>query len=779
MLRFVKRCQPDTKIEEGLPGWFATLLAMRGVDTKEKAELFLHPSLSQLVDPYLMQGMDKAVALLKRAINDQTPCVVYGDYDVDGVSSTSMMLLALRSLGAVVEYYIPSRHEEGYGLNEHAVKSLAQSHRLLITVDCGITAAQEVALAKELGMTVIVTDHHQLGPELPPADAVLNPLMGDYPFRRLCGAGVAFKLLQALGGLELAQEYLDLAALATIADLVPLHGENRVIAALGLAKMGQTNRLGLAALMEAAGIDVKGKKGVNAGQVAFGLAPRVNAGGRLKSASLGVELMLTKDADRARELAQTLNNENTRRQQLEAEIFAKALAQVELETDFLTDRILMADGEDFNHGVIGLAASRLTERYHYPSIVFAKTGEECVGSARSIPGVNIHEMLSTCLDLFIRFGGHEQAAGLTIKAQHLPELRRRLNEAIHQRCDPQVYIPVKEYDVEVSLGDVTEDMAKTLAKMQPSGFGNPEPVFMVAGAQVQDMRPVGKEGVHLKCSLYHQDALRSAIAFQMGRRAAHMPQRVDVLFAPELNEWNNHVTVQCNIKAIRPSGAAGLADDMQRAQETVLQEMWGMTANTHKIHPHLGQAGSDELQTALTGAQGTVILCRAPNTARRIAMAYGEKLHVTDRVEDRRGFHTLLYPARIAELSDMWHTLILADGELMPGEAAALQEKCPRARILSYPQSQELKELVKPLALLDDELRRLYKTLGTLSSITTFSLSAAAHLSVPQVKAGLYVLSQLSLIAWEEEPFTLTKLPPVKCSLDDSLFLKTLRSFMN
>ncbi len=772
MLRFLERNTPEKGTLTGFPDWLSVLLAQRGVDTLEKAQRFLHPSLNDLHDPYLMKGMDTAVTFLRAAIAQQTPIVVYGDYDVDGVCAASMMILALRSIGAKADYYIPSRHEEGYGLNGQAVRALAKEYRLLLTVDCGITSAREVALAKELHMQVIITDHHQLGPEPVMADAVLNPLMGEYPFRRLCGAGVAFKLIQALCGLQTASDYVDLAALATIADLVPLEDENRVIAALGIAKMADTKRPGIKALMDVAGMD---KKAVKAGQVAFQMAPRINAGGRLKSASLGVELLLTLDPIRAMELAQTLNNENAQRQKLEKEIFDQALVQVEAETDFLEDRVLIAVGEEWNHGVIGLAASRLTERFHYPSIVLSRTNDECVGSVRSIPGINIHEMLSSCSDLFIRFGGHEQAAGLTMLACHVKELKRRLNEVIKERCDPEVFIPVREYDLQLPLCEVTTSMAQMLQSLQPTGFGNPDPIFLLEKAQVQDMRPVGREGAHLKCSLFQEGTLRSAIAFQMGKMAAAMPHKVDVLFSPELNEWNGTVTVQCNIKAIRPAGAQLPAGE-EAAQKVLLQEIRWLLANLCKIHPATRQADDDMLMKALDGTSGTVILARAPKTARRISLTYGERLQAADKISDKRGFHTLLYPARLSELTDMWHTVILADGELMPGEAVLIMERCKRAQVLVFPRSLELTDLLRSLALSDDSLRLLYKAAKLYPGASPTRLMEASGLTSAQMMAGLYILMEMELLHFQEEPFSLTMLPAAKRSPEESNLLQALKA---
>ncbi len=554
MLRFVKRKAPSLTRAEGLPPWLSELLALRGVDTAQKAQAFLHPSLDQLHDPFLMRGMGEAIGLIQRAINENEAIVVYGDYDVDGVCAAVMMTSALRLLGGHADYYIPSRHEEGYGLNEDAVKKLSEKYRLMITVDCGITAIKETDLAKELGMLVIITDHHQPGPELPLADAVLNPLISGYPFPHLCGAGVALKVLQALGGLGLCAEYIDLAALATVADLVPLLHENRAIAAVGLAAAADTQKVGLRALMEVAGIQPGSP--LTSSQAAYQLAPRLNAGGRLQSASLGAELLLTEDEQRARELALALNEQNEMRRKLEADIVAQAIALVEQDTSFADDAAIVVMGECWNSGVIGLAAGRLVQRFYKPSIVLSQNGEECVGSVRSIPGVNIHQMLSMCKDLFVRFGGHEQAAGLTIPTRHVPEFRHRLNKAIRENCAPEVFIPFAEYDLVLPLSQVDLPMARTLAGLEPTGMGNPEPVFLLHNAQVQDMRPVGRDGAHLKCSLYQSGTLKDAIGFQMGPLAKDLPERTDVLFSPQINEYLGSVKVQCLLKHVLPADEA-------------------------------------------------------------------------------------------------------------------------------------------------------------------------------------------------------------------------------
>lgn len=416
MLRYVKR-GPDLRQPIGtLPLWLSAILRSRGVDTEEKAERFLHPSLEQLYDPMLMQGMDRAVEIIRDAVAQHTPIQIYGDYDADGVCATSILMETLSSMGADVVYRIPDRHGEGYGLNCDAVREIAQTRRLLITVDCGVTNHEEVRLAQLLGMTVIVTDHHQLAETPSPADVVLNPLLGDYPFRRLCGAGVALKLAQALLGMEEVLRRIDLAALATVADLVPLIDENRVIVRAGLEKLGDGSRPGLAALLTLAGVTAP----VSSGQVAFRLAPRINAGGRLEDAAQCVRLLISRDRAEAEAIAGNLEQQNQQRQALQQEITLKAEEDLHRTVNFRTDLAIVVMGEGWNSGVVGLAAGRICEKYHYPTIVLSKQGELAVGSCRSIPGVNIHAMLTACSDLFLRFGGHEQAAGLTMRADLVP-----------------------------------------------------------------------------------------------------------------------------------------------------------------------------------------------------------------------------------------------------------------------------------------------------------------------------------------------------------------------
>ena len=566
----------------GLPEWESELLRARGVDTPEKAERFLHPSLADLHDPLRMRDMDKALTLIRMAIRRGDGILVYGDYDVDGVSAVTVLLETLREEGARADFRIPGRHTEGYGLNEKAVREIAEEYRLLITVDCGIANVREVRIAKELGMTVIVTDHHEIPDTLPPADAILDPLLGDYPFRRLCGAGVALKICQALQGMAGVEKRLEIAALATVADIVPLTDENRVIVREGMLRMEHTRRPGLRALMENAKVAFP----LHSDDIAFRLGPRLNAAGRLEDAAQGVRLLMTEDPEEARRIADHLEENNRLRQETERKILEEAMERFPRQVDLRRDRVIILEGEEWNTGLIGLAAGKLCERFHHPTVVLSRQGDQAVGSCRSIPGVNIWEMLNRCGDLFLRFGGHEQAAGLTLNTENIPELRRRLNEAVREHCDDRCFLPVKEYDSELALEQVSLETVEALESLEPTGCGNPSPVFRCPEASVQEARRVGKDRTHLKIALLQGDALRDGIGFGMGDAADQGLERADVLFRPTRNEYAGRVSAQLQLEAIRPAGEGeGNPEDPGQFFTACLQEMSLLSAKKRENIP--------------------------------------------------------------------------------------------------------------------------------------------------------------------------------------------------
>ena len=550
-MQFIPRSAADFTPLGSLPGWLSALLRSRGVDTEEKAYRFLNPDLSGLQDPFLLSGMEEAVRLIRRAVASRERIMIFGDYDADGVCATSILLETLTGEGASVSFRLPDRRKDGYGLNESAVREISEKASLLITVDCGISSMAEVALAKSLGLTVIVTDHHQLPEVLPEADAILNPLIGNYPCPYLCGAGVALKICQALQGMEGVQKRLDLAAIATVADVVPLLEENRIIVREGLKRIQFTGRPGLKALLDAAGTSAP----VQADALAFRIGPRLNAAGRLGDASLCVQLLLTGKPEKAADVARQLEEMNRRRQNMEHEITDAAFRSIS-ESMSPEDRVLIAAGEGWNPGLIGLSAGKICEKYYRPAIVLSlpEDGGPAVGSCRSIPGVHIFEMLQACSDLLVRFGGHAQAAGLTVEREKIPALREKLNRVIRESCDESVFVPRQEYDLELPFRNWTPETLKELDLLEPTGCGNPPPVFLLSGASVQSMRRVGRDLSHLQLSLVTpENTFVRGIAFFMGEEAEKDHMDVDLLYRPVRNEFNGRVSVEAQVSALRAS----------------------------------------------------------------------------------------------------------------------------------------------------------------------------------------------------------------------------------
>ena len=543
--RFVQRSTEAVSFD-GLPAWFSSLLYARGIRTEEEASRFLNPSADDLHDPFLLPGMRETVGLLRAAIADGKTIMVYGDYDADGVCASSILMEVLHEEGASLAYRIPSRHTEGYGLNAEAVRDIARKAQLLITVDCGVSNVDEVALAKELGLTVIITDHHQPPEVLPQADVVMDPLLGDYPFPGLCGAGVALKICQALQGMAGVEKRLDLAAIATVADVVPLRDENRIIVSEGLKRIAATARPGLRALLASAGLTPP----YSADDLAFRIGPRLNAAGRLGDAKLGVHLLLTPDPAKAENIAALLEEANRTRQRFEREMTAAALSGLSAES-LAASHVILVSGEDWNPGLIGLTAGRLCDRFHLPTVALSIHGDTAVGSCRSIPGISIYRMLQACEDLLERFGGHEQAAGLTVKAENIPLLRERLEKVISAAAPEETFLPAMEYDLALPFRTWTPETLSLLSRLEPVGCGNPPPLFLLQDAEVQSIRRVGRDGSHLKLTLLDEDlSIVEGIAFGAGDTADESPRKLDLLYRPVLNDFRGRTAVEAQVAAI-------------------------------------------------------------------------------------------------------------------------------------------------------------------------------------------------------------------------------------
>lgn len=550
--------------ELGIPPLVARVMLLRGHADPAAAREFLRADLGDLLDPFLLPDMETAVVRVLRAVRDGERIRIYGDYDVDGITSTCVMLDVLKTLGADVDYYIPGRLHEGYGLNLDAVEKAASSGiSLLITVDCGITSVEEVELAARRGIDVIVTDHHEPSQVLPRAHALVNPKRRDsnYAFPDLAGVGVAYKLASALlraraGTLDApapSSELLELVALGTIADVAPLTGENRIFAKHGLARLNATSNAGLRALIQASGL--AGRE-IGAGAVGFFLGPRLNAAGRLGDASLCVDLLTAASPDDAARIASLLDRANQERQSLEQAIQEEAASMVKVSEDGeAEDAVLVLAGEGWHPGVIGVVASRLVERFWRPVILISMDGDEGRGSGRSIDSFDLYGGLVQCADLLKEFGGHRRAAGLSLSRSAVTALRERLNQIGRSVLTPEDLARRVVCDLEVRFGEIDLAAAEGLGMLAPFGVGNPVPTFLSRGVRLVEYRGVGAEARHLKMKLAQEGVVLDAIGFGLGNMAPELFARgareVDVLYTIEVNQWNGARQVQLNIKELR------------------------------------------------------------------------------------------------------------------------------------------------------------------------------------------------------------------------------------
>ncbi len=544
---------------EEFPSLLRQLLYNRGITDYQAARAFVDCAPAEDTDPFLIKDMHTAVEILHQALAENALIAIYGDYDVDGVTSSALLYEFLSSLGSTPRVYIPSRFDEGYGLNMDAVAQLhSEGIALMITVDCGIRSIAEIALAKSLGMRVILSDHHQPGAQLPPADAVINTRQaGDpYPYKQLAGVGLAYKLADAYlrmypqAGLD-AQNWLDLVALGTVADLAPINGENRALVRAGLEQMRDTRRQGLYSLAQVSGIKLES---VNSGNIGFGLGPRLNAAGRLDSAMAAFELLTSTDVFSAGMLAQQLDAQNAQRKDLTLRVQEQAI-QLAMQAD-PDSPVIFAASPDFNEGVVGLAASRVAEQLYRPAIIGAQNESNIVASCRSIPEFNITSALDKCADLLVRYGGHSMAAGLTVSLENAPELLARLNAIAREALQGVEMVPVLGIDREIQLEHMRPEFVpqvfEAMEKLEPTGRENPEALFCSRGVRVASSRVVG-DGQHLKLTLQAGKNSFDAIAFKQGYWLNQLPERIDIAYAFELNSYMGRKTLQLNVKDIHPA----------------------------------------------------------------------------------------------------------------------------------------------------------------------------------------------------------------------------------
>jgi single-stranded-DNA-specific exonuclease len=543
----------------GLSPLVVQLLYTRGLSTPSEVQTFLKGDWPE-DNPFRLKGMNEAVTRLRQAIRQRESIAVYGDFDADGVTATALLVEALSALGAQAKPYIPHRVDEGYGLNKDALRELAQKGiKVVVTVDCGIRATPQVTYGLGLGLDIIVTDHHSPGEELPPATAAINPKQADcrYPFKKLAGVGLAFKLAQALlransqipvarGKVGFDEEdLLDLVALGTVADLAPLLGENRALVRRGLEKLNQPQRLGLQALISQAGV----RPGqITATTIGYVLGPRLNAVGRLDTAMASYNLLTTNSPAEARSLALELDEANRERQQLTVDTLEKAREQVLAIGE--EERLFFVAAEDYLQGIVGLVAQRLTDEFYRPSVVVELGEETSRGSCRSIPEFNITEALDQCSDLLVKYGGHSAAAGFTVTNANLEPLQQRLRQIATQELEGQELLPTLSIDAEVDLSEMNWAIHALLEQLEPFGYDNPTPLFLSREVIVRDARVVGER--HLKMTLGDGRKVWDAIAFRQGEWAGKLPRRIDVVYTLEVNEWNEEKRLQLNVKDLRP-----------------------------------------------------------------------------------------------------------------------------------------------------------------------------------------------------------------------------------
>lgn len=781
MLRFVQRTGTTAHFDrpDNMPEALYRLLLQRGIESEEAAQAFLNPSVNDLHDPFLLSSMETAVDIIRRAMAQKKSICVYGDYDVDGVCASSILYNWFRSQEANVQVYLPSRHHEGYGLNESAIREIAGWANVMITVDCGVTSVELVALARELGLEVVVTDHHRPAETLPDCP-VVNPLLNNYPFPALCGAGVAWKLVYALAGREAAMEYVDIAALATVADVVSLTGENRIIVFEGLKHMNTRPRLGIDALIQVSGLS---EKRITSTMLAFQLGPRLNAGGRIGSAMRSFKLITATDAAEAKALADELEAENTERRRIEQQILAEAEAQLE-DFDFPGHRVLILSGKDWNAGVIGLAASRLVEKYHYPVIMLADQGDHMTGSCRSIEGVDIHAALCACADHMVRFGGHKQAAGLTLLPEALEDFRGAMDAYLFKNIPAETYIPVQDYDIDMDFGSITQGFIASLDGLQPTGFGNPAPVFRAA-AQIVEARTVGAEGAHLKLMLSQDSHRLNAIAFREGHRCDSLAGETDLLFTPKINSYMGRSEVQLEVRSIADSDVFSRIRS-KIEEESVLQcnfltEMF-YNKKINRYTSEVQCADVEKLEKWLTkDPQGTLVLTgdfsESVRILNRLPHAVPD-LYIGKLPEDARAFNALCICPGAGSIKG-YRRIVLAG---IPAEFL------PDGNVPVYC----LTEKAAWFELLPDivQMREVWKSLGRIfvRPVSYHTLRQLVHLiyadtgmDVRTVTAALMAINDMGLVTLdlESKPIRIQKSNIKKADPDASQVWRVIQRWRN
>lgn len=805
MIRFIQAAHndngaafPKTEIakisqETGLPEILSNVLYGRGIKTAAEAKAFLSCGLEGLHDPFLLKNMEKAVQRIKTAIDQNERIMVYGDYDCDGLTAAAILIRHFKKLGADVAHYIPKRYDEGYGLNMQAMETIAKSGcRLLVTVDCGVTAIKEADHACSLGIDVVITDHHQCLKDIPQCYAVINPKQPEdtYPFKELSGAGIAAKLIQALSGRDALMDYLDMTAVGTIADIVPLLDENRIIAAQGIQKIRDNCSIGLNALLDIAGIDAKR---VDSGHIAFALAPRINACGRMGDPIKALELLITDDPHAAEETAAHLNNENKRRQEEGSAILSQAM-EMASGCDLVKDRAIILCGKGWNQGVVGIVAAKLVETFFRPVILLCEDNGTCTGSGRSIPGVHMFETLERFSGLFTRFGGHEMAGGLTLPADNVLRFTESYKELL-STYDASLFIPIYKYDLPIHISQINTKLVDAIDRLQPFGEGNESPLFLLEDVQIKNPNIFGKQKDHLKATIVQGNDTMEGIIWRGAKQAASIAgfSKYEMIVSPSAEDWNGR-KVRCLIQSMHPRFLAdNFSNDgkLTRQYQDAMISQLIYNADTEALEgagsaaTRLTRLQMDELvkEKLKGGIHGTLITASTPKGGEMLA-----RLLESSGSADALDYFFCKLDAAVCPYNTVWYApcnvpdrtaytnILLYDGCFGTGFMASLMRSSPNAQIsicIDDADIEQLTTLAGKYRLSRETLLMYFNLLKREKGRITACKSAAAvlqqlksagprEMDEMQLRVALRIFTELGLIETKTEEDTAIRMLPVK-----------------
>ena len=767
MKKIIKRNEYKSNIVLHESKFMNALLQSYGFLNKEEVHEFLYPDIKKLNDPFLFKDMKIAVELINNAIKNQQKIVVFHDYDCDGVCASFVLSSTISHLGGNVDCMCPTR-EEGYGLNLDRINLLSKKYNLIITVDLGISNYDEVSYAKNLGMNVIISDHHQLPNILPEADAIIHPQIDPYPFKYLCGTGVAYKIAKALIG-EDADQLLDIVAIATIGDIVTLTDENRILVKFGLEKLSNTNNLGLRALIDVSGLN--NKKDIKSLDVAFKIVPRLNVAGRMQTADIALKLLQSGTVEEAEQYADLLNELNKSRKESEQSII-KAAFELLSTYDFNKNKFIVISGTDWNSGIVGLAAGKICKKYHLPVAVFSITDDKATASIRSIKGLNIYEVLKHCSELFIKWGGHEQAAGVTLYANDIEKFSAMANDYISKNIDPKIFIPCLEYDYKIELNDITLQNCDFVEQCEPFGEGNPKPKFLINDVQVLYAKKVGIDGKHLKLSIGNKDNDVNAIAFGMGDKLNDLQNSVEIIANMEKNTFNGNTTPQLIIEHIGFNKENELLRLDKINDDTLLTYKISWLCEALKEN-RSNYTEIKKCQNKLTDYYGTLVVSY---DKKKIYDYYTKNYQYIDIATNFPNSQTTLNSLIVMPDWDKiknykYNNIILLDSNVRQAQLDFLHFLYPTSNIIIDCKVEPDKNIYLGI----EKFRQIYIKLLKNCYNSLEDLSQSIGENKEKLLFALFVFESLDLIIFDKDNFKITvNKNPKKCDLEDSPLIKAL-----